>query len=119
MVEELLLTILIELIKTPVPQRERIATELRIPLARRYLQIILSDPRCDPLDLAVAGEEPPAQAEAPQRAVEVSEGLRWEGVHRVAVQCQQCEGVDPCERVVRQESQEVEPKIKDLQGLTV
>ena len=60
MVEELSLTVLIELIKTSVPQRERITTELRIPLARRYLQIILSDPGCDPLDLAVAGEEPPA-----------------------------------------------------------
>ena len=65
-IEELSLTVLIKLIKTSVPQRERITTELRIPLARRYLQIILSDPRCDPLDLAVAGEEPPAQAEAPQ-----------------------------------------------------
>ena len=119
MVEELLLTILIELIKTPVPQRERIATELRIPLARRYLQIILSDPGCHPLDLAVAGEEPSAQTEAPEGGVEVGEGLRWEGVHGVAVQCQQCQRVDPSECVVRQQSQEVEPKIKDLEGLTV
>ena len=118
-IEELSLTVLIKLIKTSVPQRERITTELRIPLARRYLQIILSDPCCDPLDLAVAGEEPPAQAETPQRGVEVGEGLHWEGVHGVAVQCQQCQRVDPGECVVRQQSQEVEPKIKDLQGLTV
>ena len=119
MVEELLLTVLIELIKTSVPQRERITTELRIPLPRRYLQIILSDPGGHPLDLAVAGEEPSAQTEAPEGGVEVGEGLHWEGVHRVPVQCQQCQGVDPGECVVRQQSQEVEAEIKDLEGLTV
>ena len=119
MVEELSLTVLIELIKTSLPQRERIATELRIPLARRHLEIILSDPGRHPLDLAVAGQEPPAQAEAPEGGVEVGEGLHWQGVHGVAVQRQQCQGADPGECVVRQHSQEVEAEIKDLEGLTV
>ena len=116
MVEELLLTVLIELIKTSVPQRERITTELRIPLARRYLQIILSDPCRNPFNFAVAGEEPAAQAEPPERGVEVSEGLHRETVHGVPVQGQQRQGADPSEGVVRQKSQEVETEIKDLEG---
>ena len=70
MVEELSLTVLIELIKTSLPQRERIATELRIPLARRHLEIILSDPGRHPLDLAVAGQEPTSETEATKRGVE-------------------------------------------------
>ena len=118
-VQELSLTILIQLIKTSIPQSQGIATELRISLPRCYLQIILSDPSSNPLDFAVAGEEPSAKTEAPEGGVEVGEGLHWEGVHGVAVQCQQCQGVDPGKCVVRQQSQEVEPKIKDLEGLTV
>ena len=83
------------------------------------MQIILSDPCRNPLYLAVAGEEPAAQAEPPEGGVEVGEGGHRETVHGVPVQRQQSQGVDASERVIRQQSQEVEPQIKDLEGLTV
>ena len=114
--QELSLTVLIQLIKTSLPQRERIATELRISLPGCYLQIILSDPCRNPFNFAVASEEPAAQAEPPERGVEVSEGLHRQTVHGVPVQGQQSQGADPSEGVVRQESQEVETEIKDLEG---
>ena len=113
------LTILIQLIKTSIPQSQGIATELRISLPRCYLQIILSDPSSNPLDFAVAGEKPPAQTEPPEGAVQVCEGLGWKALHGVPIQSQQSQGVDASEGVLWQQSQEVESEIKDLQVFTV
>ena len=89
--------------------------ELRVPLPRGDLQLVPPDPLGDPADLAVAGEEAAAEREAAQGAVEVGEGLLGDGGHGVAVEGEEGELVEAAEAVGREDAEEVEAEVKDLE----
>ena len=79
-----------------------------------YLQVIHLDPLEDPPQPAVTGQEPPAEAEAPQGLVQVREGLLGQGCHGVAVQGKEGQAWQPLERVEGQRAEKVEAEIENL-----
>lgn len=79
----------------------RAAAELGLGLAAGHLQVPRAYPLDDPAQLAVADEEPAAEAQAAQRAVQTGEGGLGNGRQGVAVDGQEGDGGVALERAHR------------------
>ena len=57
------------MVEVLVPEVLRVAAELRVPLPRGHLEVVVADPPRHPADIAVAGQEAASEAEAAQGSI--------------------------------------------------
>ena len=63
------LTLQPQLVEVLVPEVLRVAAELRVPLPRGHLEVVVADPPRHPAHLAVARQEAATEAQAAQRTI--------------------------------------------------
>ena len=91
------------------------AAELRVPLPRGHLEVVVADPPRHPAHVAVARQEAASEAEAAQGAVQVGEGFFGQRGHRIAVEGEEREVRHAVEGRGGQHPEEVESQVEHLE----